>query len=74
MSGFSLCLIGLGFGIAIGIVIGVCIDTDTVIRGKIKQRTGRGGRSNINDVTVNVKKQTRKEKREQRKLKRNINK
>ena len=63
-------------GIAIGIVIGVYIDTDVVIRGKIKQKTGKGGRSNIQDIKsdINVKKQARKAKREQRKLKRNINK
>lgn len=77
MSGFSLFLIGLAF--ALGIIVGVYIDTDVVIKGKIKQKTGKGGRSNIQDIKtdVNVKKQTRKEKKEakkqRREWKRNIN-
>lgn len=63
-------LIGLSF--AGGILVGMKVDTDVVIKGKIKQTTRRGGSSEIKDVTshFNVRKQTRQEKREERKQKR----
>lgn len=66
--------IGLLIGIAFagGVMVGVKIDNDITIQGKIKQKTARDGTSTIKDVTsnLNVKKQTRQEKKVERKQKR----
>lgn len=64
-------LLGLAGGLlfALGIIIGVKIDKNIVVKGKLKQKTGKGGVSNIHDITsvFNIKKQTRQEKKEARK-------
>ena len=64
-----------GLLFALGIIVGVKVDKDIYIKGKLKQKTGKGGRSDIRDITsnINIKKTARKQKRKQRKLLRNIN-
>ena len=60
MSKLAFFLMGLCF--AAGIVVGVLIDKDYYIRGKVKQK----GKGNIQDITstLNIdKKQARKQKR-----------
>ena len=61
MSKFAILLIGLLAGMVIGTIIGVSIDKDYYIHGKVKQK----GKNNIQDVTsnLNLKKQQRKQKR-----------
>ena len=61
MSKLALCIIFLLLGTILGTIIGVKIDTDIIVRGKIKQKTRRG-QSNINDISsnLNINKKRRK--------------
>ena len=70
MTKLAIALITLLIGLSGGIIIGVLIDKDYYIKGKLKQKGGRGSTQSATS-NLQLKKQSRKERRKQRKLNKN---